>query len=79
MWHVDDVVAYDLMRALADRVQARHLALARSGHPTALAQVRDLRRAILSVDGFDRQAVDAFSTQLQSQERALTLSPSDGG
>lgn len=67
-WRVDDVVAYDEMRALAATVVA-HLT-DQSGDAGAdaagfLTEAERVRDASLRVDGFDRTAVDTHSRGLE--------------
>lgn len=73
-WLVNDVVAYDAMRELSGSVQSRLLDRERRGDRGARAELLEIRRATLAVDGFDRAAVDAFSAQLQRRDTELAES-----
>lgn len=77
MWHVNDVVAYDLMRELSSSVQARLLDLVRQGDPSAADSLSEVRDATLAVDGYDRAAVDAYAQQLQQHDTELAQSAAD--
>lgn len=77
MWHVNDVVAYDVMRELAGSVQSRLLELARDGDESARAELIDLRRSTIAVDGYDRAAVEAFQQRLQQRETELASATAD--
>jgi hypothetical protein len=79
MWHVNDVVAYDLMREASTTVQARLIELACVGDTTATDELVDIRRTTLAVDGYDRAAVDAYTRQLQQRDSELARSAADGG
>jgi hypothetical protein len=71
-WRVNDVVAYDLMRELSTEIQSRLLDLARNGDEAARAELTDVRRATLEVDGYDRPAVDAFAQELEARLTRFT-------
>ena len=73
-WLVNDVVAYDAMRELSGSVQAHLLDRERNGDRGARAELLEIRRATLAVDGFDRAGVDAFSAQLQRRDTELAQS-----
>ena len=73
-WHVNDVVAYDLMRELSNSVQAHLLDLVRQGDPAAAGSLSEIRRATFAVDGYDRAAVDAYAHQLQQRDTELARS-----
>ena len=77
LWHVNDVVAYDVMRELAGSVQSRLLELARDGDESARAELIDLRRSTIAVDGYDRAAVEAFMRRLQQRETELASATAD--
>lgn len=72
MWHVNDVVAYDAMRELSASVQAHLLDRERDGDGTARAELLEIRRMTLAVNGYDRAAVDAVSQQLHRRDVELT-------
>lgn len=74
-WHVNDVVAYDLMREAATRVQALLIA---AHHDSAADEMLEVRRATLAIDGFDRAAVDAHIKTLEQRERQLAQLAVDG-
>ena len=76
-WHVNDVVAYDLMRELSSAVQARLIRNERHGDTTARAELLDVRHATLAIDGYDRSAVDAYTQQLQRREAELVQAAAD--
>lgn len=76
-WHVNDVVAYDLMRELSNSVQARLLNLLQQGDPSAADSLSEVRRTTLAVDGYDRAAVDAYAQQLQQRDTELARSAAD--
>jgi hypothetical protein len=72
MWHVNDVVAYDVMRELSASLQARLIDRVRTEDDNAArAELLEVRRTTLAVDGYDRAAVDAFTQQLQDRETEL--------
>ncbi len=76
MWHVNDVVAYDLMRELSGSLQARLLERARHGDQSAQTELLDVRRTTISIDGYDRAAVDSYAKQLQLRDAELALAAS---
>lgn len=66
-WRPDDIVAYEEMRDLAVEAQTILIARARRGGPdaeTARTEASTMRRETLTVDGFDRRAVDAQTRRL---------------
>lgn len=71
MWHVNDVVAYDVMRELSSSVQARLLDRVRVGDDSARAELLEVRRNTLHLDGYDRASVDAYTQQLQLRDSEL--------
>ena len=71
MWRVNDVVAYDVMRELSSSVQARLLERVRRGDDSARDELLEVRRATLSVDGYDRVTVEAFTQVLQLRDTEL--------
>jgi hypothetical protein len=77
MWHVNDVVAYDVMRELSSSVQARLLDRVRGGDESARTELLEVRHNTLHLDGYDRASVDAFTQQLQL--RASELARADSG
>jgi hypothetical protein len=77
MWHVDDVVAYEVMRELSNSVQARLLDRVRGGDDTARAELLEARRDTLQLDGYDRASVDSYTQQLQLRD--VELARADSG
>ncbi len=71
MWHVNDVVAYDLMREVSASVQARLLDRIQRGDESARAELRDVRHVTMHLDGYDRAKVDAYTQQLQLRAAGL--------
>jgi hypothetical protein len=71
MWHVNDIVAYDVMRELSASLQARLIDHVRDGDESARTELLEVRSATLAIDGYDRSAVDAFTRQLQSRDTEL--------
>lgn len=69
-WRVNDVVAYDRMREAAVAAFALLQKAARDGGPDAAA-ARDelalLHREVLTVDPFDRAAVDTLTARLNER------------
>ena len=73
-WRVNDVVAYDLMRASATRLTALLLALADADRGTsngATGEVAQLRHDVLTVDGYDRAAVVALALRIDERIESL--------
>lgn len=65
-WRTGDSVAYETLRAVADERIAHSL----SALPVDAAvpdEVTELRRRVLTVDGFDRAAVDELRTELERE------------
>ncbi len=77
MWHVNDIVAYDVMRELSSSVQARLLDRIRAGDDSARAEMFEVRQGTLHLDGYDRASVDSYIQQLQ--ERNDELAGADSG
>lgn len=75
-WRVNDIVAYDLMRELANSLQARLLERVRQGDEAAQAEMLDVRRSTNAVDGYDRAAVEMYTQQLQSRDAELAAAAS---
>lgn len=74
-WRVNDTVAYDVMRETAATLTAHLLRIARADGPdsdTARAELAEVRRAVLAVNGFDRAAVDAHTSQLLARIAQLS-------
>lgn len=71
MWHVNDVVAYDVMRELSSSVQARLLDRVRAGDEFARTELLEVRHNTLHLDGYDRASVDAYTQQLQQRDDDL--------
>ena len=71
MWHVNDVVAYDVMREVSGNVQARLIDRVRGGDEFARAELLEVRQHTLRIDGYDRASVEAYTQQLQLREAEL--------
>jgi len=71
MWHVNDVVAYDVMRELSGSLQVRLLERIRLGDESAQAEFLEVRRTTIAVDGYDRAAVDSYAQQLRLRDAEL--------
>lgn len=71
MWHVNDIVAYDVMRELSSSVQARLLDRIRAGDDSARAELFEVRQGTIHLDGYDRASVDAYIQQLQQRDDEL--------
>jgi hypothetical protein len=76
MWRVNDIVAYDVMRELANSVQARLVERVREGDESARAEQLEVRRTTNAVDGYDRAAVERYTEQLQVREAELAAAAS---
>jgi hypothetical protein len=73
-WRADDSVAFDAAREVVSTATAVLFNLADTGVldlPAAVAEARKLRRSLLSVDGFDREAVDGFIRRLDDRVAEL--------
>jgi hypothetical protein len=73
MWRVNDIVAYDLMRELANSVQARLVERVRQGDESAHTELLEVRRTTNAVDGYDRAAVDQYAQHLQVRDAELAV------
>ena len=71
MWHVNDVVAYDVMRELSISVQARLVERLRGGDDAARTELLGVRHDTLQLDGYDRVRVDSYTQQLQQRDDDL--------
>lgn len=67
-WHVNDIVAYDLMREISGSLQARLVERIRQGDKSARAELLEVRRTTNAVDGYDRAAVDQYTQQLRLRD-----------
>ena len=76
MWRVNDIVAYDAMRELSGSVQARLVDRVRSGEDSARAELLEVRRTTLGIDGYDRAAVETYTQQLQLRDTELARADS---
>ncbi len=76
MWHVNDVVAYDLMRELSSSLQARLLDRVRGGDESARAELLAVRHHTLLLDGYDRASVDTYTQQLRLRDSELARADS---
>lgn len=72
-WHVNDIVAYDLMREISGSVQGHLVQRIRQGDQTALAELLAVRRSTNAVDGYDRAAVDHYAQQLRVRDGELAV------
>jgi hypothetical protein len=73
-WRLDDAAAHARMRELLLAVRAELLTVVRAGGGDADAAEAELARThrqAASVDGFDREAVDALTATLKSRLREL--------
>ncbi|GAA1961871.1 hypothetical protein GCM10009776_25710 [Microbacterium deminutum] len=73
-WRANDIVAYDRLRATANVAIALLFQLVDDGAMTASAasaQAAEVRNEVLRVDGFNRAAVDAAQTGLDTRIGAL--------
>jgi len=61
-WRVNDVVAYDVMRESATTLTA--LLLESVTDDAGVAELAELRRAVLNVDGYDRVQVGALASSI---------------
>lgn len=73
-WRVNDVVAYDVMRGSANSLTA--ILLRTSLHnpstaPAVDAEIRNLRRDVLIVDAYDREAVSALTERIRGRIHEL--------
>lgn len=66
-WRVGDGVAYEELRRALDAATEAILdrAVGTPG-PDLILQIASLRRKVLAVDGFDRDAVDRFSAEVDA-------------
>lgn len=71
MWHVNDVVVYDVMRELSNSVQARLLDRVRIGDDSARTELLEVRNNTLHLDGYDRASVEAYTRQLELRDAEL--------
>ena len=73
-WRLDDAAAHARMRELLLALRAELLTVVRAGDDDANAALAELvrtHRQAASVDGFDREAVDALTATLKSRLREL--------
>lgn len=73
-WRTNDVVAYDSMRETLNAVMSELLDAVRAGGEGAAAaqdEIRRLRAATLTVDGYDRTAIDAAHARLAARLQEL--------
>lgn len=74
-WRLDDAAAHARMRELLLALRAELLTVMRAGDGdanAALAELARTHRQAASVDGFDREAVDALTATLKSRLRELS-------
>lgn len=76
-WRANDVVAYDLMRESATTLMALLSQSAASGlgAERSRAEIAQLRREVLSVDGFSRDAVATLAVQIETRMRSFSEVP----
>lgn len=67
-WRANDVVAYEAMRESATTLSALLL------RSSADIEVRELRDAVVGVDGYDRAAVSALAAHIRRRIAELTES-----
>lgn len=73
-WRADDVVRCEVAREIVNTATAALFELAEFGaieRTKAAAEARQIRLDLLSVDGYDREAVDDFIERLTAQIAAL--------
>ena len=76
-WRANDIVAYEAMRESANSLTAILLRTSPSDPATpssAELEIRQLRDAVLRVDGYDRAAVSALASQISNRVAELTES-----
>lgn len=67
-WRVGDGVAYEhLRRALDTATQAILERAIDAPSPGLVSQITELRREVLAVDGFDREAIDRLRAELEAR------------
>ena len=77
-WRVSDAVAIEALREDSATLVSLLLALARSDGPgaaTARQELGEVRRDVLSVDGYDRRAVESLTVQFRDRIRVLRSAP----
>jgi len=77
-WRVNDAVAIDALREDSTTLVSLLLALSRSDAPgaaTARHELGAVRRDVLSVDGYDRRAVEALTVRFRERIRVLRSAP----
>lgn len=73
-WRADDVVRFEVAREVVNTATAALFELADFGAielSRAVAEARDIRLDLLSIDGFDREAVDDFIVKVTAQIAGL--------
>lgn len=76
-WRANDVVAYEAMRESATTLTALLVRASVSdpaGAWSADIEVRELRDAVVGVDGYDRAAVSALAAHIRGRIAELTES-----
>ena len=74
-WRVNDVVAYEAMRESATTLTALLLRATTSralAPDDVLVELAELRRAVLKVDGYNRDAVSALTERITGRIRLLS-------
>jgi len=77
-WRVSDAVAIEALREDSTTLMSLLLALSRSDGPgaaTARQELDEVRRDVLSVDGYDRRTVEALTVQFRERIRVLRSAP----
>ncbi len=78
-WRVNDVVACDAMRESAATLTALLLESAHAGSlepDEAQVEIAELRRAVLTVDAYDRAQVAELAVRISSRSLELSGAPS---
>lgn len=73
-WRASDAVTYELVNDALNALTALLLARSPSGSPsftTALVEASTTRREFLSLDAFDRDALDDFHTRITARMAEL--------
>lgn len=73
-WRANDSVNFDLARDAVNTAVAMLYRLVDEGAlslDTANSEVAVMRRALLTIDGFDRDAIDSFSRRVSTRLESL--------
>lgn len=74
-WRANDVVEYDAMRESATTLTALLLQLSNAGTAggdEVQADIEQLRKDVLAVDGYDRESVTALAARISSRIAELS-------